>query len=48
VAEMEVILIIATIVRRYELELCDEVLVTSEEFLDKLVRCEIGIERRVG
>lgn len=46
VAEMEVMLIIAAIVRRYEFELYDQVLVTSEGFLNKQVRCEIGFNRR--
>jgi benzoate 4-monooxygenase len=47
VAEMEVMLIIATVVRRYEFVLYDEVLVTSEGFLNKPVKCEIGIRKRV-
>lgn len=48
VAEMEVMLIIATIVRRYEFKLYDKELITSEGFLNKPVKCEIGIRRRVG
>jgi benzoate 4-monooxygenase len=48
VAEMEVMLIIAKLVRRYEFVLFDQVLVTSEGFLNKPVRCDIGIRRRAG
>ena len=47
-AEMEVMLIIATIVRRYDFVLYDQVLVTSEGFLNKPVSCEIGIKKRLG
>lgn len=46
VAEMEIMLVIATLVKRYEFELYEEELVTVEGFLNKPLRCEIGIRRR--
>lgn len=46
VAEMELGLIVATAVRRYEFELRTAEMVTREGFLRKPVECVVGIKRR--
>jgi benzoate 4-monooxygenase len=48
VAEMELGLIIATMIRRYDFELYEDDLVTWEGFLRKPLRCNIGIRRRIS
>lgn len=44
-AEMELCLIMATVVKRYEFELYEGELATREGFLRKPLRCEVGIRR---
>ncbi|KAI9749736.1 MAG: hypothetical protein M4579_006764 [Chaenotheca gracillima] len=46
VAEMELALIVATVVRRYEFELYQSVLETREGFLRKPLGCMVGMRRR--
>jgi benzoate 4-monooxygenase len=48
VAEMELALIVATAVRRYEFELYQEGLETREGFLRKPVECWVGVRKREG
>jgi len=47
VAEMELALIVSTIMRRYEFELRQKSLETREGFLRKPLGCEVGMRRRV-
>ncbi|KAI9871700.1 MAG: hypothetical protein M1830_002597 [Pleopsidium flavum] len=46
VAEMELALIVSTVIRRYEFELRQETLETREGFLRKPLGCEVGMRRR--
>lgn len=46
VAEMELALIVATVVRGYDFRLDEERLETREGFLRKPVRCLVGMRRR--
>ncbi|MCJ1287955.1 hypothetical protein MMC26_007308 [Xylographa opegraphella] len=48
VAEMELALIVGTVVGRYEFELREEELATREGFLRKPLGCRVGMRRRVG
>ncbi len=49
VAEMELALIVATVIRRYEFELREDgALKTREGFLRKPVRCRVAMRRRRG
>ena len=46
VAEMELALIVATVFRRYEFELYQDVLETREGFLRKPLECMTGVRKR--
>lgn len=46
VAEMELTLIVATVFRRYEFELYQDVLETREGFLRKPLECFVGVRKR--
>jgi benzoate 4-monooxygenase len=48
VAEMELALIVATVFRRYEFELHQEVLETREGFLRKPLECITGVRKRAN
>ena len=46
VAEMELALIVSTVVRRYRFELYEKTLETREGFLRKPVKCQVGLKKR--